>query len=181
MSETAERYRRLSTGFADRIAGVPADRWDAPTPCSEWTVRELVGHVIDSQGIFLGLVGKEAPAVDGAVEPLGGWQAVSALVQAELDDPERAAATFEGFMGPTTLEESIDRFVVLDLIAHGWDLAHATGQDDRIDADDLVRLDAGARSFGEMARGQGVFGPEIDVPADADEQTKVLAFIGRRA
>ena len=180
MSETATRYRRLSAGFADRIAGVPADRWNDPTPCSEWTVRELVGHVIDSQGIFLGMVGKEAPPVDVAGDPVGSWQLVSGAVQAELDDPERAKASFEGFMGPTTLEESIDRFVVLDLIAHGWDLAHATGQDDRIEPDDLVRLDTGARSFGEMARGPGVFGPEIAVPADADEQTKVLAFIGRR-
>ena len=181
MSETADRYRRLSAGFAERIAGVPPDRWDDPTPCTDWTVRELVGHVIDSQGIFLGMVGKEPPAVDVAVDPLGAWRTVSAVVQAELDDPERAAAPFEGFMGPTTLEESIDRFVVLDLIAHGWDLARATGQDERIDHEDLARLDTGARSFGDMARGQGVFGPEIEVAADADEQTRVLAFIGRRA
>jgi uncharacterized protein (TIGR03086 family) len=181
MSETADRYRRLSAQFAERIAGVPDTAWDDPTPCEEWTVRALVRHVVDSQGIFLDRVGIAAPVVDVAADPEGAWRTTSATVQAELDDPERAAAPFEGFMGPTTLEESIDRFVVLDLIAHGWDLARATGQDERIDPDDLSRLDRGARSFGEIARSPGVFGEEIPVGDDADDQTRVLAYIGRRA
>jgi hypothetical protein len=29
-------------------------------------------------------------------------------------------------------------------------------------------------------RGPGAFGPAIDPPADADEQTRLLAFLGRR-
>ena len=33
--------------------------------------------------------------------------------------------------------------------------------------------------FGDMLRTQGVCGPEVEVAADADEQTKLLAFLGR--
>ena len=33
----------------------------------------------------------------------------------------------------------------------------------------------------EALRADGMFGPAIDVPADADDQTKFLAYVGRRA
>ena len=59
MSEVSERYRRLSDAFATKVAAVPADKWDAPTPCGDWTTRDLVRHVVDTQGLFLGLVGKQ--------------------------------------------------------------------------------------------------------------------------
>lgn len=179
MTETADRYRRLSSQFADRIAGVPDGAWDDPTPCAGWSVRELVTHVVDSQGLFLGLVGREKPEVDVAADPSGAWQDTSAAVQADLDDPDRAGVEFEGFFGTQTFAAAVDRFVNMDLVVHGWDLAHATGQDDAIDAEDLARVDAGARAFGDALRGPGVFGDAIEVPGDADEQTRVLAFLGR--
>ncbi len=40
LAETA--YRR----FADELATVPDEGWAAPTDCSEWTVRDLAGHVV---------------------------------------------------------------------------------------------------------------------------------------
>jgi hypothetical protein len=43
---TAQRYRMLAGDMTDRIAAVPKDRWDAPTPCEDWTARDLVGHLI---------------------------------------------------------------------------------------------------------------------------------------
>lgn len=55
MTEISNRYRRLSGAFAERIAAVPDDAWDAPTPCADWTVRDLVGHVIQTQGMFRGI------------------------------------------------------------------------------------------------------------------------------
>ena len=88
---------------------------------------------------------------------------------------------FEGFFGTQTFETAVDRFLCMDLVVHGWDLAHATGQNETIGADDLARVEAGALRFGDALRGPGVFGPAIDVPGDADEQTRVLAFLGRRA
>jgi uncharacterized protein (TIGR03086 family) len=181
MTETADRYRRLSSHFADLIAGVPDGAWDDPTPCSDWSVLELVTHVVDSQGLFLGLVGREKPSVDVAADPSGAWRDTSGAVEADLDDPERAAVEFEGFFGTQTFEAAVDRFLCMDLVVHGWDLAHATGQAAMIGADELARVEAGARAFGDALRTPGVFGEPIDVPAGADEQTRVLAFLGRTA
>ncbi len=54
MSDIAERYRRLAGTFEERIAAVPADRWEDPSPCEDWTARDVVRHVVDTQALFLG-------------------------------------------------------------------------------------------------------------------------------
>src|SRR5690349_22033823 len=100
MSEISERYQRLSDEFANKIAKVPADKWNAPTPCTEWTARDIVQHVVDTQGMFLGFVGKEMgpiPSVDD--DPGAAWDAARAKTQHELDDPALAGAEFDGFFG----------------------------------------------------------------------------------
>ena len=182
MSEVSERYRRLSDAFAAKIAAVPADRWSNQSPCDEWTARDVVRHVITTQGMFLGFVGRQLgdiPSVDD--DPAAAWDAARAVVLADLEDPERAAAEYEGFQGKSTFEAGVDRFLCFDLVVHGWDLARAAGLDDRIDDQDLARIQAAAQTFGPAMRGPQAFGPELEAPAGADEQTKLLAFLGRRA
>ena len=181
MSEISERYRRLSDQFAARILAVPADRWDAPTPCADWTARDLVRHVVDTQGLFLGLVDrKTGPLPDVAEDPAGAWDAARAAVQADLDDPVRAKAEYDGFLGRNTFEFGIDHFLNADLVVHGWDLARATGQDERIDPADVRRVWDATRVYGDAMRSPNAFGPELPAPEGADEQTKLLAFLGRR-
>ncbi len=56
----------------------------------------------------------------------------------------------------------------------------ATGLDERIDPQDLADVRAAMAPLADQMRSPRAFGPEIDVPAEADEQTKVLAFLGRQ-
>jgi uncharacterized protein (TIGR03086 family) len=180
VSEIADRYRRLAAAFTDKVAAVPTDRWESPSPCEGWTARDVVGHVVQTQGMFLGFVGRstpDGPSVD--VDPVGAWRIANAAVQADLDDPERASVEFEGHFGQQTFEQAVDRFLSFDLVVHGWDLARAAGLDDAIAEDDLARVKAAAEAFGDAMRGPGAFGPEVDSAADADEQTKLMAFLGR--
>jgi uncharacterized protein (TIGR03086 family) len=182
MSEIADRYRRLSDQFAATVAGVTADQWESATPCEDWSVRDLVRHGVDTQGMFLGFVGREAGAIPGVDDdPVAAWDAARAAVQAGLDDPEVATAEFTGFFGTSTFEAAVDRFLNSDLVIHRWDLARATGQDETIAPDDAERVLEGARAFGDAFRGPGACGPEIPVPEDADIQTRVLGFYGRAA
>ncbi|MCW2539238.1 MAG: hypothetical protein JWN95_963 [Frankiales bacterium] len=177
----SERYRRLAGLFGDKVAGVAPDQWELRTPCEGWTVRELVGHVIATQGIFLGLVGRQMPDLPSAsVDPVGAWRRASAVVQADLDNPERANAEFEGMAGPSTFAAAVDRFLCFDQVVHGWDVAHATGQDESIDAAEIERVQADAESLGDALRGPSAFGPAVPVAEDADPQAKLLAFLGRR-
>ena len=181
MSETSERYRRLADGFADTVKAVPDDRWESQSPCEDWTARDVVRHVVSTQGMFLGFVGRELgdiPTVDD--DPVAAWDAARAVVQADLEDPSRATEEFDGLMGRSTFEAAVDRFLCFDLIVHRWDLARAAGIDHRIDPDDLARVDEAAHAFGDAMRGPGAFGPAVDPPDGADEQARVLAFLGRR-
>jgi uncharacterized protein (TIGR03086 family) len=180
MSEVSERYRRLSDAFAAKVATVPPDKWANPSPCDGWTARDIVRHVVQTQGLFLGFVGLELgdiPSVDD--DPVAAWDAARSKIQHQLDDPGRAATEFQGFQGPTTFEAAVDRFLCVDQVVHGWDLARATGLDERIDPDDVARVRKLADSYGDAMRSPQAFGPAVDPPPGADDQALLLAFLGR--
>ena len=182
MSEIAERYRGLSEKFAAVAAAVPEDRWADPSPCPDWKARDVVGHVVQSQGMFLGFVGRElggGPSVDD--DPVASWDHARSVVQAELDNPERAATTFEGFTGTTTFEAGVDRFLCTDLIVHRWDLATATGQTTVLGPTEMAHARSSMAGLEDQLRSPGALGPEIEPPPGADEQVAFLAWAGRRA
>jgi uncharacterized protein (TIGR03086 family) len=180
MSDVAQRYQRLTDAFADKVAAVPADKWDGPTPCRDWTARDLVQHVVQTQGMFLGFVGKEMgdiPSVDD--DPVAAWDAARGKVQRELDDPATAQAEFDGFFGRTTFEDAVNRFLCVDQIVHGWDLARAAGLDEKIAPDDIAFVRTMAEFYGDAMRSPQAFGPEVGAPAGASDQEQLLAFLGR--
>jgi uncharacterized protein (TIGR03086 family) len=181
MESIADRYRRLAAAFADTVAEVPADGWDTPTPCEGWTALDLVRHVVDSQNLFFGLVGKPpvvAPSVDD--DPLAAWRTTSGAVLADVRDPVASSIEFDGFFGRTRFDDAVDRFLSLDLVVHRWDLAHGLGLDDTIPSEDIARVSAAVEQFGDAMRGPGAFGPALEAPEGADEQTRLLALLGRR-
>ncbi len=71
-------------------------------------------------------------------------------------------------------------FLMNDVLLHTWDLAHATGQDETLDPDEVAALYEGMLPLDEMLRQSGQYGPRVEVPDDADVQTKLIAFIGRQ-
>lgn len=182
MTDISDRYRRLSAGFADRIAAVPEARWLSPSPCEGWSARDLVGHVVGTQAMFLGLVKREMPVgPDAADDPAAAWAHASGVIQTDLDDPERADVTFDGFFGESTFAGAVDRFLSWDLVVHSWDLARATGGDERVDPADAEWVIAGVAGFGDSIRSPQVCGPELSALADADATTRMLALVGRQA
>lgn len=182
MSDISARYARLSDDFAATVAAVPADRWSSPSPCETWDARDVVRHVVDTQKMFLGLVGRELGAVPSVDEsPAAAWDAARAVVQADLDDPERADTEFDGYFGRTSFARAVDRFVNFDLVVHRWDLARAAGLDERLDPEDVRWAHDNAAAFGDAMRRGNVCGPEVTPPEGADAQTRLLAFLGRRA
>ena len=52
LDEIRERYDRLSQAFAAKIDAVPADKWDAPSPCEGWTARDVVKHVAETPSMI---------------------------------------------------------------------------------------------------------------------------------
>lgn len=180
MTEISDRYRRLSAAFTERVMAVPADGWSSPSPCEGWTAAEVVSHVAEAAGLFLELVEREAPPGPPASDdPVGAWEASRQAIQDSLDDPAVAGLEFEGQFGQATFEMAIDRFASPDVMIHTWDLARAAGLDERLDPDDVHEVFEAMRPMDEMLRGSGRFGPKMDPPPGADEQTQLLAFLGR--
>ena len=179
--QEADRYRTLAQSMTECIAGVPDDKWGAATPCEGWTARDVVGHLVDTSGMFLGFIGQDAPGgPSGDEDPLGAFTTARDAVQGALDDPATAAQEYDGMFGRTSFAKSVDGFLSADLVIHRWDLARATGQDETLPPAEVQRIQAELAPMDEKMRGPGAFGPKLEPPAGADEQTKLLAFLGRQ-
>lgn len=176
----AQRYRRLADRFDEVVSAVPDDRWDAASPCEEWTVAEVVVHVADTELDFLerqDLAVPEAPA-----DPIGRWRAARSAMQTAIDDPAIAERSFDGYFGPTTIGDTIDTFYSMDLAVHGWDVARGAGltEFEDIGDDDIAHARAQMAVAGDTIRMAGIFGDEVAVPDDASTKDRFLAWTGRR-
>jgi uncharacterized protein (TIGR03086 family) len=144
--------------------------------------RDVVQHLVEWGPSMLfenwDIQKPDIPPVED--DPVGAWSAVDQAIQAALDDPEVAKRERETQMGLSSLENVADMIWTNDVLIHTWDLARATGQDDVLDADCVKRMYAGMEPMEDAIRNSGHFGARVPVSADADEQTKLLAFVGRR-
>ena len=178
---TAERFRRVAATFTARVNAVTADQWQLPAPCDGWTARDVVAHLVEWVPAVIGRSGitfASSTSID--VDPAAAWQQLAATLQSALDDPLIATREFDaGPPGQLTVENAIGMLVMGDVLIHTWDLARATGQDERIDAALASEMLVGMQPIDDMLRGSGHYGPKVDVPADADDQTKLIAFTGR--
>jgi uncharacterized protein (TIGR03086 family) len=175
-----ERHREIGQVFTDRVRGTRS--WDAPCPVAGWTARDVVRHLVEWLPPFLaGGSSVRLPAVPSVDDdPVGAWQAHTDAVQALLDDPATADLTLANpHLGRLPLDRAIDQFYTTDVFMHTWDLARATGQDDRLDPEFCVLLLAGMEPMEDVIRSSGHYGFRVPVRDDADPQSRLLAFIGR--
>ncbi len=179
----AGRYQIRADAFERKVVAVRPEQWGAQSPCAEWTARDVVGHIVVMHGVVLRPLGRElSPAPSLEDDPLGAFRAARADVEAVLLDPALAATEHDWFTGRMRLEDTIDQVPSVDMVWHGWDLARATGQDNTIDPVEVENAGQGIGQFDDsVLRQPGVLGPALDPPPDADAQTRLLAFMGRKA
>jgi uncharacterized protein (TIGR03086 family) len=178
MSDVAERYRKVAGRFTERARAVPEGAWDEPAPCEGWVARDVVRHMVEWMPSMIGIDVPDAPSPDA--DPVGAWEAMSHVIQTGLDDPATASREIDMRMGKYSFETAVGMFIVGDVLVHTWDLARATGLDETLDPDEVHRLFEGMESVDEALRSSGHYGPRVEVAADADEQTRLIAFTGRR-
>lgn len=176
----AERHREVAGAFSRLVLGT--SRWDAPAPVDGWLARDVVRHLTEWFPAFLtagaGVELARGPGVDD--DPIRAWRVHSDAVQALLDDPGTSRRVLgDHHLGEVPLDRAVDRFYTADVFMHTWDLARATGQDDRLDPDFCVELLAGMERMEEAMRSSGQYGPPVPVADDADAQARMLGFIGR--
>ncbi len=182
MSEATDRYTRVAAGFDQRVQAVAADQWDAPSPCTEWKARDIVAHVTrNHRSMAAAATGSEGEEPTANDDPLAAWTDAYRRLQTLVADPDALSKPVNGPTGPVSLEQALGTFVSMDTHVHTWDLARAVGGDERLDPDVVHLTWEMVQPMDEMMRRPGVFGPKLDPPAGADEQTRLLYFLGRRA
>lgn len=179
-SDALARWATVADGFTDRVDGVGTGGWDQPSPCAGWVARDLVVHLVEWVPPFLEAgagVGFE-PGPDPAEDPAGAWHHLEGWVRgllradpsADFDHPQA---------GRHPLGVAVDRFVAGDVLVHTWDLARATGQDERLDPQRVTEALAGMEPMVDALVASGHYGPPVEVDPDADEQDRLIALTGR--
>jgi uncharacterized protein (TIGR03086 family) len=182
VSEIAERWTRIADGFTARLEGVPPGAWSKQSPCPDWTAYDVAKHVIDvTRGLLTRLTGGDPTSPDTDEDLVTAWKVESNAVKAALADPDRARTEVKGMGGTQPFEALAGGVMCADTLIHTWDLARATGQDDRLDPEGIKAAQQFLEPNDAMLRRPGGFGDKLDASADADEQTRFLAFVGRQA
>jgi uncharacterized protein (TIGR03086 family) len=183
-------YRRAQDGFDTVLASVPADEWEAPSTCADWSVRDVAGHVIwgqdqlrcwatgETYGGPDGGPGSPHPAELARDDPLATWRRARTACAAVLTDETLDRIISLPGLGDRTIESMVT-IVFNDTFIHTWDIGHALGVAAQLPSDLVAVSHAWARD--SIFRVPGFFGPEMTPPPDADEQTRWLAFLGRAA
>ena len=174
------------------LGGTADNQLSAPTPCTEYTVGDLLDHLMALTLAFRFAAekapgsGKEGPPEASAGNLPPDWREqlharLDALVRAWS---EPAACIGEATAGGVTLPADVMGVIALDEIAvHGWDLARATGQQFECDSESTEALFAllsqPADGDGDGDGDNGLFGPAVRVSADAPLFDRVLGLAGR--
>ncbi|HUR48487.1 MAG TPA: TIGR03086 family metal-binding protein [Acidimicrobiales bacterium] len=175
-----------SEGFERRLDLVAPEDWDKPTPCGQWSVRELVNHVAAEllwmPSLFQGrTIAEVGDRFDGDVlgsDPVGTWR--SAAADAAAASSEEGALerivhlSFGDFPGQAYAGQ-----VTSDVIIHTWDLARAIGVDDQLGDEPMRFLMSFLDPQIEEWRNAGAFGPASNDDGDGSDQDRFLARTGR--
>lgn len=175
-----DHYERAAAWVADIVRGIAPEQWNDPTPCDRWTVGELVEHLLDgTRGFAVSFGAPRASALADA----GGVDTPNAAADAYRD--AAAAISAAARQATSTGEQTPDGwyvgFALLEQVAHGWDLAVATGQDATI-PDELApfALDVARGAFDTLLRSRPGYGPEVSVRRNASAGERFVALTGRR-
>ncbi len=186
---TAVRLHARALALCDAVVvRIGADQWALPTPCQEWSVRDLVNHLCGEArwtvpllaGLTVDEVGDSLSGDLLGDDPPAGW---AAAVAAALDCA-RGPGVEEGIVhlsaGPVPAQEYL-RQLTADYLIHTWDLAVALGADEGLDAELVAAVGGWFLSRQAAYRSAGAIGAPVPVGHDGDAQTRLLAMFGRAA
>jgi uncharacterized protein (TIGR03086 family) len=180
---------RASDDFGARLRSVRDDQWGLATPCTDWTVRDLVNHVVVGGHVTAMLV--HGATADEVIAQFGrdaiGDDAPGAFEASVAG--ERAAFAEPGAMERIVHHPAGDipgsmllGFRFGDNVLHTWDLCRALGADETLAPDLVAASWELMEPMAAMIPSFGVFGtgPSGLVGDDAPLQTRLLDLSGRR-
>lgn len=172
------------------ITNLSAEQLGRPTPCTDWTVRALVNHMVATTTTIGGarergsltkdeLTGTMGADLLGDAEPAQTWSTAADRLAAAFRPADALSSTVEfGHFGQVPGELTMN-IAVFDITTHCADLARATGRP--MPADQLLES-ALAIGQGLLSGGRSpeAFGPEQPAAPGDPAGIRLLAFTGRK-
>lgn len=179
-SDAIALYRAATDRAIAVVESIRPGQLASPTPCTEWSVQQVIDHLVGGTEYLLSAAQGRAPAQHA--------NATAADYRCGVDDVLAAlslpGALERNCISPLGFEWPVSQAVAgtfMDVLIHTWDLARATGQDETLDA---VLVDACTAMFlpdmPKLGRETGIVGPAVEVGDDASAQVRLLAAMGRR-
>lgn len=173
--------------FHRAVHGVGRDDWGSPTPCPDWSVRDLVNHLVVEQmwvpdllaGRTVAEVGDRFDGDQLGADPVRTWDESSRAARAAWLEPGAAERSVHLSYGDETAAE-YGWQMTTDLAVHGWDLATATGRDADIPDELAEALLAYVEPQLAAWSGSGMFADPVPVPGDAPAATRLVGLLGRQ-
>ncbi len=180
----AESYRALTTA----VAGVADDQWQAPTPCSQWTVTQVVQHAAGDQLAYASALGIGTGPAEDPFAPSGSIAGTAAdLIANAIGETAAAWATVtdDAETVPTPLPHGALPTPVaavmcaLDAGVHAWDIAIATGQPSPLTEDLAIAFLTAATGLVEPLRQWGAYAAVLDGEPGDSAVDALLRYLGR--
>lgn len=183
-----ELIGRAAAQTIEVARSITTDQLDAPTPCRDYSARQVISHLLLWAPSLAGAARKEAVAPPAASDREvdltdGDW---SARLEADLSRLATAwsdPAAWEGetqLGGPDAMPAAmIGGMVCTELVIHGWDLARATDQKPEWDEEVVAFAYRELVATAGQGREMGVYGPEVAVPEAASTLDRALGLSGR--
>ncbi|MFJ9911344.1 TIGR03086 family metal-binding protein [Actinacidiphila glaucinigra] len=181
--------RPASRDVSALLKRIGDEHLDAPTPCPDYTVAHLIGHIAGLCAGFRDAARKDfGPATDtdpGASVPElpAAWRELLPVLLTEVAEAWNGPGAWEGETrvgGISLPADAAGRFALNELLVHGWDLARATGLEHRPDESAtevaLALLTAARAASGD---GSGPFGRPVPVPDSAPALDRLVGLTGR--
>jgi uncharacterized protein (TIGR03086 family) len=161
---------------------------DAPTPCSEWTVTQVLQHALGDQLAWAAAIGvgtgpSENPfapsgRIEGSVDDLAKLAfdaARTAWARVRSDDDAVPTPLPQGaFPAPTAAAAC-----ALDAAVHAWDIAVALGRPAPLPDELAGQLLPAARAIVEPLRQFGAYAPALPPRSEDDHAAELLRYLGR--
>lgn len=168
------------------VRAIPDAALTHPTPCADYDVKALVNHLFHVVVEFRELAARKPADFTSTPDRVGAgddWRDGFAEAAARLIEAWSQPGVEEGTTGAMRLPaRTVGCLVLLDLTAHVWDLARATGQEYRPDPEGTGVLHTLGETVAEMAptaRQMGMFAEPVPVPEGTNAFDRLLAETGR--
>jgi uncharacterized protein (TIGR03086 family) len=175
--------------FGRLVDGTRPDQLDNPTPCANFTVRDLINHVASGATMFA-IAFDRGSVPDDELGPLFGDVLGDDYKGAYAAALNQAAAAFTrpgALEGNVTLpfgefsREDALGLAVFDVMVHAWDLASATGQELRLtDADAAIGLELAREHIVDAMRDGNTFADIVIIDEESGAWAELVAYTGRQ-